>query len=312
MYLNKFQVERLEDRDVPAVAVSLLNGTLSVLGDGGANQVQIDRSAGQIVVQADGEVSLFDSAQVNFVFGSTGDGADIYTDTTGLSSAVSLGNGRDNGQFFATQNRLFIDGGNGDDRLYWITAQNGGVIQGGRGSDYVVTNATVTNLRDAADLDPVVFGLTRLTEVIDGVLYLRTTAGNDLYNITSDGQTVTVNFRLGDGSAGTLAFGEDEFSAVAALPGAGDDVVSLQGKDRLIVYGGGGNDFLSGGDGNDLLKGTAQAGSGIDVIFGNGGDDDLTGEVMFGGDGRDIFRQEDPNLFVTDAGRNELRLKRRF
>ena len=44
----RLALTRLEDRAVPAVTATLLNGVLCVLGDGGANAITVGLANGQI------------------------------------------------------------------------------------------------------------------------------------------------------------------------------------------------------------------------------------------------------------------------
>ena len=47
---SRLALNRLEDRTVPAVTATLLNGVLGVMGDSAANNISIGLSNGQITV----------------------------------------------------------------------------------------------------------------------------------------------------------------------------------------------------------------------------------------------------------------------
>src|SRR5260221_11113074 len=126
-----------------------------------------------------------------------------------------------------------------------------------------------------------------IAEVLNGVLTLHATAGNDSFlveHVASNAGTETV--RVIDRSMNP--------GATVELPGvvsivadglAGDDTIDLTGTGgaapvtvRAELRGGAGNDTLIGGTGGDSLFGgadndTLTGGPGDDFLFGNGGDD---------------------------------------
>jgi Ca2+-binding RTX toxin-like protein len=74
----------------------------------------------------------------------------------------------------------------------------------------------------------------------------------------------------------------------------GNDIIEMSGlRVRVIIYGGGGDDYMDGGSGNDILRGE----DGDDNIYGGEGNDILRGEDgddnMYGGEGNDILLGED-------------------
>ena len=131
--------------------------------------------------------------------------------------------------------------------------------------------------------------------LLDGVLTVDGTAGNDAISLTARGGTLTA--RSGAERADVLLADVDEV-VVNAL--GGDDRVTLatrldvpatidggEGNDRLT--GGAGDDLITGGAGNDRLGG----GRGDDDLFGAAGSDRLLGgagdDFLAGGDGFDLL-----------------------
>ena len=93
--------------------------------------------------------------------------------------------------------------------------------------------------------------------------------------------------------------------------GDGDDTITINGNDA-IAYGDAGKDFITlngnhdtafGGDGNDGL--VVAAGTG-DVLYGEDGDDHLTGgsgdDTLYGGDGNDTYTASGGHDIYDDSG----------
>src|SRR5688500_7360833 len=131
--------------------------------------------------------------------------------------------------------------------------------------------------------------------LVDGLLTVDGTAGNDTISLTSRGGTLTV--RNGAERADVALADVDEV-VVNAL--AGNDRITLgsrldlpatieagDGADR--VTGGAGDDLITGGAGNDRIAG----GGGDDDLFGAAGNDRLYGnagdDFLAGGDGFDLI-----------------------
>jgi Ca2+-binding RTX toxin-like protein len=141
----------------------------------------------------------------------------------------------------------------------------------------------------------------------DGNDTLRGGAGDDqMYGGDGNDQIVTgTGFDLVDG-------------------GGGDDQSDGSASNRMIAYGGSGNDFLTGGDGNDQIYGDAgndelYGGAGADTVSGGDGNDILTaGDVftlsndkIYGGAGDDdVSAAGGDDILSGGAGRDLLRLGR--
>jgi Ca2+-binding RTX toxin-like protein len=160
--------------------------------------------------------------------------------------------------------------------------------------------------------------------VVDQVLSINGTAGDDLVVIRQQGGELSVmlasaegilSTSLPAGSVRAIRFdalaGNDTFVNASALPaivdgGPGND--SLRGgRGPDVILGGDGNDLLVGDAGDDVLDGDC----GHDFLEGNDGDDLLIGgdgdDEVYGGPGDDILRGGDGNdLLVGDGGLNIL------
>jgi Ca2+-binding RTX toxin-like protein len=147
--------------------------------------------------------------------------------------------------------------------------------------------------------------------LIGPVLNIAGTPGNDAYDVSRSGSTLTVrengvarNFYapLVLSIAGNLGDGHDSFTIDPAigLPitldgGSGNDTIRAgAGPDR--VQGNAGDDRIYGGGGNDILDGAVSGAIGFqlggDTLYGEGGNDTLYAPdngkgVLFGGDGDD-------------------------
>jgi Ca2+-binding RTX toxin-like protein len=126
--------------------------------------------------------------------------------------------------------------------------------------------------------------------VIDGVLYIGGTAGNDRIKVIPNGKPSAADAevkaflngekRLFSGIDGVVVYGQ-----------AGNDIIKLAGAIRVpaTLYGGDGDDRLKGGKGHDVLIG----GEGNDHLNGHQGNDILVGgeggDRLIGGPGDDIL-----------------------
>jgi hypothetical protein len=136
--------------------------------------------------------------------------------------------------------------------------------------------------------------------LVDGLLTVDGTAGNDTISLTSRGGTLTV--RNGAERA-DVALADVDDVVVNAL--AGDDRVTLATRLDVpaTIDGGDGNDRLTGGAGDDLITG----GGGNDRLAGGRGDDDLVGAAgndrLLGGAGDDFLAGGDGfDLLTGGAG----------
>ncbi len=136
-------------------------------------------------------------------------------------------------------------------------------------------------------------------------------------NAIDDNETITVSFDdNGNANAGDdeyvinyLESGilyEDRYSAVGIeklliYGGAGNDNISIDSSVTIAteIYGGSGDDIITGGSGNDLIYG----GEGRDIIYGGNGRNEL-----YGGEGRDIIEGGAGNdILYGGAGDDILR-----
>jgi Ca2+-binding RTX toxin-like protein len=163
--------------------------------------------------------------------------------------------------------------------------------------------------------------------------------GVDFLDVSASGRRVGVDLQQMQASDGNIS---DLVSIEGVIGGAGDDVITGNGKKNKLqgndgndeVDGGGGKDRIFGNDGNDNLKGgggndkifagdgddNARGGQGNDLIDGGRGNDNLSGEAgndellggagsdfIEGGDGEDTLRGGDGDD-ILEAGRDADRL----
>lgn len=135
---------RLEDRSVPAVTATLLNGVLGVMGDSASNNISIGLSNGQITVS--GVAQTFSPSQVASISVAGGDGDDVITVSPAINLPTLLfgefGNdtligGAGSDQLFGGIGNDRLDGGVADDQLF--TGQGSDTFADSQGS-----NATVS------------------------------------------------------------------------------------------------------------------------------------------------------------------------
>jgi len=128
------------------------------------------------------------------------------------------------------------------------------------------------------------------TAVVDGVLTIGGTDGNDVIKITPKGKPSAsgATLQVSINGAKEIFTGID---SIVVLGNAGNDVIKLAGAIRVpaTLDGGEGNDRLKGGKGADVLLG----GPGNDHLNGHQGDDVLVGgedsDRLIGGPGDDVL-----------------------
>src|SRR5262245_17906591 len=123
----------LEDRTLPAVTASVVNGVLTVLGDGASDRITLGLSSGQFTVS--GVAQTFSAAAVRAITVDGGAGDDsvevsqaIGTPTLlfgGIGNDVLVGGGGAD-QLFGGPGNDALNGGGGGDEMY-----------GGGGSDSI-------------------------------------------------------------------------------------------------------------------------------------------------------------------------------
>lgn len=137
----------------------------------------------------------------------------------------------------------------------------------------------------------------------DGVL---TITGSETSNSIAISRFKT-SYVLFSGGEALVAWRTSEVNRVILFGGAGNDNLNLGGllaDVSAVVAGGDGRDTIRGGRGNDTLDG----GLGNDAIFGNNGNDILRGDqgndTLNGGNGDDILLSGDDVLTNTRPARN--------
>src|SRR5688572_8470932 len=89
----RLAVVRLEAPPVPAVTASLVNGLLTVYGDGASNDIRLNLSNGQYAIGG----GVFSASSVRAITIDAGDGDDTVTVGASVSTPVLMfgGNGHD-------------------------------------------------------------------------------------------------------------------------------------------------------------------------------------------------------------------------
>lgn len=164
---------------------------------------------------------------------------------------------------------LSTDGANGGDTLMGdagndslLANATGDVLQGGSGNDYITDNFGNSSI-DGGDGNDTIFYFGFRPETITGG------AGDDTIYADRSGSPMSIDG--GDGND-QIQIGTAQRSTITG--GAGDD----------FVNGNGAGNFIDGGDGNDLLQDGATS-----TLNGGLGDDTLSGGVMSGGPGANVF-----------------------
>jgi uncharacterized protein YkwD len=120
----RLNVVRLEDRTVPAVTASLVNGLLTVYGDGADNQITLNLSNGNYSIG--GVAQTYVASAVRAITIDAGDGNDVVTVSPSVTTKTLIfgGNGNDT-----------LTGGSGSDEIYGGMGND--TINGGGGIDQV-------------------------------------------------------------------------------------------------------------------------------------------------------------------------------
>lgn len=133
---QRLGLTRLEDRTVPAVTASLVNGILTVLGDAAANNIPLGLSNGQITVS--GVTQTFSAAAVRGITVDGGDGDDVISVAPSITIPCVLFGGLGNDRITGGGGPDQIFGGLGDDILDGGPGND--VIYGGPGNDTITDN----------------------------------------------------------------------------------------------------------------------------------------------------------------------------
>lgn len=133
--------------------VSLVNGTLYVMGDVNPNAITVSEVQNNLVVEFDGQTSTFDKSQVDIVAGIGGDGDDIFVNNTSVDS-VFYGTGG-NDTLIGGSGKDLLKGGAGNDFLFGLYGSDD--LSGDDGVDTLVPGAGKDIVR--ADILDVLLGV---------------------------------------------------------------------------------------------------------------------------------------------------------
>jgi uncharacterized protein YkwD len=175
---SRLSVTRLEDRTVPAVTASLVNGILTVLGDGAANTIDIGFGNGQINVS---NVGVYAATGVRGITVDGGDGNDIINASAALPIGCLLFGGYGNDR---------IMGGGGGDQIFGGLGDD--ILDGGYGNDRIFGGWGNDTINDANGANAISQGSPTLTGSMNEVeaqifaLLNQTRLANGLQALTVD------------------------------------------------------------------------------------------------------------------------------
>lgn len=218
-----------------------------------------------------GDDNLSGAAGADILYGDFPNGDSTNTDANGAYAS-----GAD--QLFGGTGGDFLTGGDGADGLYGGDGDD--VLVGGRASAVVrQSNGFAFRFGTGnSNVNPDDLGDSR-GDILDGG------AGDD------------IGFLSYSTTAGGIFLDARDPSATARITAGGVTIGSLTGVERLVLFGGTGDDVFYAADRGDTLSGSA----GNDVIYGGGGDDLLNGDRttrnfansgddrLFGGEGNDTL-----------------------
>src|SRR6185295_2359470 len=257
---DKVTVNDLSGTDVTAVDVNLAGTLGGATGDGAADQVIVNGTAGDDTIQAS----------------TNGTSATVL----GLAAVTNVSN-------LESIDQLIVDGQGGNDTL--IGGAGSQILHGGEGNDVLRGGDGDDQMFGDAGNDRMVWNPGDDTDLMEGGADLDTAEvnggnGAEIFTVTANGTRVRFDrlepapFSLDIGTTEELVVnmngGDDQFSATG----------NLAALIHITVDGGAGNDTILGSNGNDTLFG----GEGNDFIDGQQGADSA-----FMGAGEDTF-QWDP------------------
>ncbi|MFO0881622.1 MAG: calcium-binding protein [Gemmataceae bacterium] len=127
-------LEGLETRAVPAgMSLSGTTGQLAIEGSEGADQIRIQWTSSQVVVQLNGQTQAFNRASVNSLLVRGNAGSDLISNSTSIRMTAQGGLGNDRLEGGAS--RDILEGGAGSDQLFGRGGND--VVRGGLGADLV-------------------------------------------------------------------------------------------------------------------------------------------------------------------------------
>ena len=236
---RRLGIESLERRTM--MAADLLNGTLSVVGTNGNDNIQVQVAvggahAGELQVDLNGQQSFFTVAQVNSIriSGLAGNDQITVNDNVSIATVINGGKGNDT-----------IKGGSGIDTIHGDAGND--TIDGSDGNDAIYGDKGNDSIH-SGDGNDTVHGNQGNDSIWGG-------DGDDSIDGENGNDTI-------DGEAG-----DDTCHGDNGL----DNVHGGVGSDQ--VYGDNGKDSVWGGDDDDYVDG----GNGVDDCHGGLGDDELQG-----------------------------------
>jgi len=261
---RRFGIESLERRAM--LAADLLNGTLTVVGTAGNDNIQVQVAAGgahngELQVDVNGQQTFFDVNQVSSIriSGLAGNDQITVDDNVSINTIIDGGKGND-----------AIKGGGGSDTIHGGAGSD--TIDGSTGNDTIFGEQGNDSIH-AGDGNDTVHGNQGNDSIWGG-------DGDD--SIDGDNGNDTVDGEVGDDSC----HGDNGNDTVHGGVG-NDQVFGDNGKDSL--WGGDDEDFLDGGNGLDDCHG----GLGDDKLKGGNGHDQLDGDqgnnLLDGDGGHDDF-----------------------
>jgi Ca2+-binding RTX toxin-like protein len=301
-----------------AVTATVTGGVLTVEGTG-SDAITISCDAGNVAVAGATVTPATACNAITAINVTGGDGANVIT-LTGVTDAAysaltktTINAGAGNDQIFGSERvdemhggagndqiigddnpvgtRDVFEGEAGDDTLIWNGGQDDDIMNGGDGADSIVVNgapaAEAFTIKPSATAGRVIFD--RLA-----------TPGPGPFNLDiGTAERLELNANGGDDS-------------LVSDPG-------LDGRIKLDIRGGDGNDTLDGGDGADLIAGgtgndsitlddnplntrdIALGGDGDDTMIWNGGDDDDVNDGGAGNDTVTVNGAPAPEAFTLNA-----------
>jgi Ca2+-binding RTX toxin-like protein len=277
-----------------ATTATFTNGTLTVMGDGAPNTIEISRNAagtilvnGGAVAVRGGSPTVANTALIQ-VFGQGGNDTISLNEALGALPRANLFGGAGNDTLI---------GGSGGDMLF---GQSGNDTLLGRGGFDFLFGGSENDALTGGDADDQVFG-----ESGNDRMVWNPGDDTDLNEGGNDVDTVEVN---GGGGAEVFTATANgtrvRFDRISPAPFA----IDIGTSENLVLNAGGGDDnFSATGNLAALIKITVDGGAGNDTILGSNGIDLLLGgagdDFVDGQQGNDVaFLGADADVFQWDPG----------
>ena len=317
---DNITVNDLTGTDVTQVAIDLSAGPGSQSGDGAADRVTVNGSAGDDnikVVTSGGSIDVNGlAAQVTIAHADAGDvlavnggaGNDVIDASAikaGQLVSLNINGGDGNDTITGSAGNDIVNGGRGndvanlgagDDTFVWNPGDGSDTVEGGKGTDTLLFNGANVNenVNISANGGRVLFtrDVANIAMDVNGVEHIDFNALGGADNITVNDLSGTgvnqVNLDLGanDGAADTVTINGT----------AGNDVITVTEHDGIITVSGLGQDIniadagagdrivINGLDGDDVITASGLHG-GIQLVANGGNGDD----VLIGGSGNDTL-----------------------